>query len=204
MQRDGRRAGGRGCDGGTCGLADERDAPVENLGVEHAYGPCTDLDGDGDVDAPAPPEVVTSVEPSPQTAFTTSRGTTAGRLPTTARCSVGTVQVTVQVVVAGAGRRPAPGTPVRVELRDVTEQDAPSVLLAGVDAEVAEGDTPTIATVTLEAADDLVVPRADVVAWARVAVSGAERTTREDLVSTRSVVVPPGPAARVELPVVEV
>lgn len=112
--------------------------------------------------------------------------------------------MTVQVVVAGAGRRPAPGTPVRVELRDVTEQDAPSVTLAGVDAAVAEGDTPTIATVTLEAADDLVPPTADLVAWARVAVSGAERTTHEDLISTRAVVVPAAPVSTVELPVVEI
>ncbi|MBW0254931.1 hypothetical protein [Cellulomonas sp. PS-H5] len=115
------------------------------------------------------------------------------------------MQLTVRVVAAGAGPRPAPGTPVRVEVRDVTEQDAASVLVAGVDAEAVDDGTRTIATVAVDAPDDLLASTADLVVWARVAVSGAERTSHADLVSTQSVAVPRAPATpEVDLPVVAI
>ncbi|GIG36839.1 hypothetical protein Cpa01nite_22200 [Cellulomonas pakistanensis] len=110
----------------------------------------------------------------------------------------------MRVVAAGGGPRPAPGTPVRVELRDVTEQDAASVLVSGADAEAVDDGTRTIATVAVDAPDELLASCADLVVWARVAVSGAERTSHTDLVSTQSVPVPGDPAAEVELPVVAI
>jgi hypothetical protein len=115
------------------------------------------------------------------------------------------MEVTVRVVLADPAARPAPGTPVRVELRDVTEQDVAAVLLAEVVTTAESGAEPVV-TVTL----DLPAPEParDLVLWARVAVSGSERTSTGDLLSTRSVPLPRGDAAdasaTVDLPVVAI
>jgi hypothetical protein len=117
------------------------------------------------------------------------------------------MEVTVRVVLADPAARPAPGTPVRVELRDVTEQDVAAVLLSAAEVvTTAESGAEPVVTVTL----DLPAPEParDLVLWARVAVSGSERTSTGDLLSTRSVPLPRGDAAdasaTVDLPVVAI
>lgn len=57
--------------------------------------------------------------------------------------------VAVRVDPVG-GSRPAPGSPVTVELRDTGLADAPSVVLASGHGRVAHGDDPTIAEVELD------------------------------------------------------
>lgn len=90
-------------------------------------------------------------------------------------------------VVADGDLRPPAGTPVRVELRDVTDLDAPSVLLAAADGRVEDlAPGGVLARLTLDVDEPLPAGR-DVVLWARVAASDALRSSPGDWVTVQSV-----------------
>jgi uncharacterized lipoprotein YbaY len=70
-------------------------------------------------------------------------------------------------VVSGDEGSPEPGTPVRVELRDVSLADAPSTVVASADAVVKEKTDGVIADTTIEVDD---------ATWQRVATSSGSTT----------------------------
>jgi hypothetical protein len=111
------------------------------------------------------------------------------------------VELHVRVVANGHGQRPPVGTPVRIEVRDVTEQDAASTLIVAADTRVdAIGDPgddggAALATAVLDLADDAVTPQRDLILWARVAASGTERVAVGDWITMQSVPVRPTGAA---------
>lgn len=80
----------------------------------------------------------------------------------------------------GEAERPAPGTPLRVELRDTSLADAPARTLHVAETAVEAGTGPVLATVELPDAP----PGATV--WAHAAVAGAGRVSRGDWVTTAS------------------
>jgi uncharacterized lipoprotein YbaY len=103
-------------------------------------------------------------------------------------------------VMARNGERPPAGTPVRIELRDVSMADAPSTTVAAADTTVVDQEEGPLAVATLEV-DDATWQRAAALSfWARAAVSGAERTSAGDWVTMESVPLQPH-LADVEVPV---
>jgi uncharacterized lipoprotein YbaY len=103
-------------------------------------------------------------------------------------------------VVSRNGEAPPVGTPVRIELRDVSLADAPSTVVAAADTTVIEGDEGWLAVATLEVDDATWQRAAGLSFWARVAASGAERTSPGDWITMESVPLQPH-VADVELPV---
>ena len=104
-------------------------------------------------------------------------------------------------VVTDGDPRPAAGTPVRVELRDVTELDAPSVLVASIDGRVDDSASGSVlARLTLDV--DVPVPAGrDLVLWARVAGSDALRSSPGDWITVQSVPVTGTDRAVIDVPV---
>ena len=90
----------------------------------------------------------------------------------------------VAVLADPGAERPAPGTPLRVELRDTSLADAPARTLHVAEARVEPGEDPLLATVVLPDAP----PGATV--WARAAASGEDRVSRGDWVTTAAHPVP--------------
>jgi uncharacterized lipoprotein YbaY len=99
------------------------------------------------------------------------------------------MEVRVRVVSGGEGK-PEPGTPVRVELRDVSLADAPSKVVASADTVVKEKTDGVIADTTIEVDDATWQRVADLTLWARVASSGAGRTAPGDWITMQSVPLP--------------
>jgi hypothetical protein len=102
------------------------------------------------------------------------------------------VELHVRVVTNGQGERPPVGTPVRIEVRDVTEQDAASTLIIATDTRVGDDgdngdDGVALATAVIDLADDAVAPQRDLILWARVATSGTERVASGDWITMQSV-----------------
>jgi hypothetical protein len=108
------------------------------------------------------------------------------------------VKLRVRVVPNGQGTRPPVGTPVRIEVRDVTLQDAQSTVVVAADTRVADvddGGGASLATAVIELADDAVSPQRDLILWARVAASGAERVAVGDWITMQSIPVRTASAA---------
>jgi serine/threonine protein kinase len=103
-------------------------------------------------------------------------------------------------VVSRNGEAPPVGTPVRIELRDVSLADAPSTVVAAADTTVIERDDGRLAVATLEVDDTTWQRAAGLSFWARVAASGAERTSAGDWITMESVPLQPH-VVDVELPV---
>ena len=100
------------------------------------------------------------------------------------------MELQVRVVGNGPGPRPPAGTPVRIEVRDVTEQDVASIVVVATDARVDdadEADDNAFATAVLEVADAALTPQRDLTVWARVATSGADRVAVGDWITMQSV-----------------
>jgi hypothetical protein len=82
---------------------------------------------------------------------------------------------------------------VRIEVRDVTEQDAASTLIIATDTRVGDDDGDdgdngvALATAVIDLADDAVTPQRDLILWARVAASGTERIASGDWITMQSV-----------------
>ncbi len=86
-------------------------------------------------------------------------------------------------LIVSAGKRPAPGTPVWVQLRDTSLADAPAVVLAEARGVVQPGTAPLVASVELKT--DALPPGTTV--WARVAGSGdMQRTQVGDYITMAS------------------
>jgi hypothetical protein len=104
----------------------------------------------------------------------------------------------VRVVARGPGPLPKAGTPVRLEVRDVTEVDAPSVVVVAVDSVVELGESDglaTLPTIDLQPLDDIVTAGRELNLWARVAASGAERTASGDWITMHAVPIDPATAS---------
>ncbi|MGM0385232.1 MAG: hypothetical protein ACQERF_04525 [Actinomycetota bacterium] len=99
------------------------------------------------------------------------------------------MDIRVEVRQAGTAPRPPAGTPVILEVRDVSLQDAPATVLASTEATVTEPDdaaSPTpdvLATASLDVPEDYLTGGRDVVVWVRVAASGQARTAVGDLIT---------------------
>lgn len=95
----------------------------------------------------------------------------------------------MRIVATGEGERPPVGTPVEVEVRDVTELDAPAIALANARSSVDEAagdDDSGLTVVELDVPDDALDPARDVTVWARVGASGEARTGRGDWITMQS------------------
>ena len=103
-------------------------------------------------------------------------------------------------VVSGDEGGPEPGTPVRVELRDVSLADAPSTVVASADAVVKKKTDGVIADTTIEVDDATWQRVAGLTLWARVASSGAGRTAPGDWITMQSVPLP-STGTQVDIPV---
>ena len=106
------------------------------------------------------------------------------------------------------------GTPVHIEVRDVSLQDVAASVVAVADTtsvssdpagKASGGRVPRwSASATLEIPDDL-PPGADITVWARVAASGSERTAAGDSITVQSFPLPaPGSADMVTVTVKEI
>jgi hypothetical protein len=88
-----------------------------------------------------------------------------------------------------------------LEVRDVTEVDAPSVVVVAVDSVVELGesdglaDSATLPTIDLQPLDDIVTAGRELNLWARVAASGAERTASGDWITMHAVPIDPATAS---------
>lgn len=100
-------------------------------------------------------------------------------------------------VVSAPGHRPPAGSPVRVELRDVSLADAASVTVAAAEGHVGAAPGQPLATVELTVAD---VPR-DSTVWALVDVDRDGRTSKGDFLTTAAYPVRPSDRARVTVTV---
>ena len=123
----------------------------------------------------------------------------------------------VEVRQTGTTPRPPAGTPVILEIRDVSLQDAPAVVLSSAEAAVTEpaGATPVpsddaaapspdlLATALLTVPDEALPGGRDVVVWVRVAASGQARTAGGDLITMQHCPVRPD-ADTVEVPVTRI
>mgnify|MGYP001592141190 CR=1 FL=1 len=101
------------------------------------------------------------------------------------------MDLTVSVVTRGPA--PAPGTPLRVEVRDTTTQDAAAVVLARVDTTTEDPDVAVpgapaglLATVQVEVPDAPATPAADLTVFAHVSTNGGEEVTAGDLLTVQS------------------
>jgi len=123
----------------------------------------------------------------------------------------------VEVRQTGTTPRPPAGTPVILEIRDVSLQDAPAVVLSSAEAAVTEpaGAPPVpsddaaapapdlLATALLTVPDEALTGGRDVVVWVRVAASGQARTAVGDLITMQRC--PVGPDAdTLEVPVTRI
>ena len=106
------------------------------------------------------------------------------------------MELHVRVVAKGPGQRPPVGTHVRIEVRDVTEQDAASTLIIAADTRVGDDDGDVddngangeaLATAVIDLADDAVTQQRDLILWARVVASGSERVAAGDWITMQSV-----------------
>jgi len=104
------------------------------------------------------------------------------------------MKVVVEISVSGAERPPA-GAPVRVEVRDTSLADAPSVTMGGADGVVGEAAQGPLGVLEVELAS---LPRGCTV-WAHVDVDEDGRVSRGDFLTTAAFPVPPG--ERVTVPV---
>ena len=104
------------------------------------------------------------------------------------------MRINVTVIPTDPASELPEGTPVHIEVRDVSLQDAPAKVLAAADTSATTFDVvgeepgvpvPWSATATLEVPDDIPLG-ADVAVWARVAASGADRTSSGDLITVQS------------------
>jgi len=93
----------------------------------------------------------------------------------------------VRVVPNGQGPLPPPGTPVRIEVRDVTMQDVADTVVVATDTRVDDAGGDALATAIIELADDAVTPQRDLILWARVGASGTERIAAGDWITMQSV-----------------
>lgn len=93
--------------------------------------------------------------------------------------------------MGGPGPRPRERAPVRIELRDTTEQDAPSFVLGSADSRVraadALDDRSALTTATLDVPEAFDLERRDLTLWARVAVSDTPRPSNGDWVTTQAI-----------------
>lgn len=92
----------------------------------------------------------------------------------------------MRVVPNGPGPRPPVGTPVRIEVRDVTLQDVASPVVVATDTLVDDVDD-ALVTAVIELADDAVTPQRDLILWARVGASGSERVAVGDWITMQSI-----------------
>ena len=107
----------------------------------------------------------------------------------------------MRVVTSADDPSPPAGAAVRVELRDVTELDAPSVLVTAADGAIEPSDAEgVVAHLTLDVHDPLPAGR-DLVLWARVAGSDAARSSPGDWITVQSVPVTTGAAHVLDVPV---
>lgn len=106
------------------------------------------------------------------------------------------MQIVIDVVCPGP-RRPPPGSPVLVEVRDTSLADAPSVLVADVVVAVAESSGTRLATASIDLPE---VPRGATVR-VHIDVDGDGQVSVGDFVSTASHPIPDGQVAHVEVPV---
>jgi hypothetical protein len=100
------------------------------------------------------------------------------------------MELRVRVVPNGPGPRPPVGTPVRIEVRDVTMQDVESTVVVATDTNVGDvGDAgdDALATAVIELADDAVTPQRDLILWARVGASGTQRVAVGDWITMQSI-----------------
>lgn len=117
------------------------------------------------------------------------------------------MDLTVSVVTRGPA--PAPGTPLRVEVRDTTTQDAAAIVLARVDTTTEDPDLAVpgapaglLATVHLEVPDAPTTRGADLTVFAHVAVDGGEEVAVGDLLTVQSY--PVADAAELQVEVVRI
>jgi hypothetical protein len=96
------------------------------------------------------------------------------------------MELKVRVVPNGPGPRPPVGTPVRIEVRDVTLQDVASPVVVATDTLVDDVDD-ALVTAVIELADDAVTPQRDLILWARVGASGSERVAVGDWITMQSI-----------------
>ena len=96
------------------------------------------------------------------------------------------MELKVRVVPNGSGPRPPVGTPVRIEVRDVTLQDVASPVVVATDTQVDDVDD-ALVTAVIELADDAVTPQRDLILWARVGASGSERVAVGDWITMQSI-----------------
>jgi hypothetical protein len=100
------------------------------------------------------------------------------------------MELKVRVVPNGPGPRPPVGTPVRIEVRDVTLQDVASPVVVATDTlvdDVADAGDDSLVTAIIELADDAVTPQRDLILWARVGASGSERVAVGDWITMQSI-----------------
>jgi hypothetical protein len=109
------------------------------------------------------------------------------------------VRIVVEVVVQAAepGDRPPAGSPLRVEVRDTTYEDALAETVCGIDAAVRDEPGAALAVV------ELVLPRRPDVSpiWVHVDVDGDGRVSLGDYVTMASYPVPAGDGERVAVAV---
>src|SRR5262245_49610688 len=96
------------------------------------------------------------------------------------------MDVDIEVVVGSSTPRPGAGTPVVVEVRDVSAVDAPSTTVSSARVHALGGRGP-VARVTLHVDDQLVRGGRALNVWARCSPSDAPRTVAGDWISTEAV-----------------
>lgn len=96
--------------------------------------------------------------------------------------------VEVKVVPADDdSRRPPPGTPVLIELRDTSLADAPSRVLAAAEGVLETVGDRLLASAVLDVDGSVFTPQAELTLWARCRVSGAARVSSGDWITMESV-----------------
>ncbi len=97
------------------------------------------------------------------------------------------MNVAVRVVLASDDdQRPAPGTPVRVELRDTTLADAPSTLVAATDGVLERDGDELVADTVIDVDDDAFTPQTALTLWARSGDTARRGVARGDWVTMQS------------------
>jgi hypothetical protein len=109
------------------------------------------------------------------------------------------MEVRVRVVPKDEGR-PAAGTPVQIELRDVSLADAPSTVVARAETVVGDDPDGPIAVATVEVDDATWQRAAGLSFWARADVNGTPRTSPGDWITMESVPLP-AHVGEVDIPV---
>jgi uncharacterized lipoprotein YbaY len=106
------------------------------------------------------------------------------------------VVVTVEISAEG-GQRPAPGTPLRVELRDVSLADAPSEVIARAEGSVRGSLGRWLETIELSVPE---LPESSTI-WVHVDVDRDGKVSPGDFITTAAYPVSPGEEARVTVSV---